>query len=214
MRLLDMESWPRREHFKFYTTFDQPHFGLCANVDLTHFYPAVKERGVSLSVALVHALARAANAIPEFRYRIRGRDVVEHEIVHPSATVPVGEDLFSFCTFDYAEDFSEFAARAEEKIAYVKENPTLEDEPGQDDLLYLSAIPWVSFTSVKHAIHFDPVDSVPRFSWGKFFAEGESLKMPLDVQVHHGLVDGLHVGRFYAGVQYLMDHPDFLGVEA
>jgi chloramphenicol O-acetyltransferase type A len=214
MRYIDMETWPRRKHFEVFSALDDPFTGLCADVDLTRLYSAVKQSGHTMTVAIVYVLARAANAIPEFRYRIRGAHVVEHEIVHPSPTVLVSEDLFSFCSLDYTEDFSEFAARAEEKIAYVKENPTLEDEPGQDDLLYLSAIPWVSFTSVKHAMHLDPVDSVPRIAWGKFFEEGESMKMPLDVQVHHGLVDGLHMGRFYAEVQDLMDHPDFLGVEA
>jgi chloramphenicol O-acetyltransferase type A len=209
MRYIDMQTWPRRKHFEVFSALDDPFTGLCADVDLTKLYPAVKQGDHRITVAIVYILARAANAIPEFRYRIRGADVVEHEIVHPSSTVMAGEDLFTFCTFEYAHDFSEFAAMAEEKIAYVKVNPTLEDEPGQDDLLYLSAIPWVSFTSVKHAIHYDPVDSVPRFSWGKFFEEGESLKMPLDVHVHHGLVDGIHMGRFYTEVQDLMDHPDF-----
>ena len=185
MRQIDIQTWPRREHFKVFNTFDYPHFSLCANVDLTAFYPYVKQRGISFTVAVVYVLARAANAIPEFRYRIRSGKVVEHEIVHPSGTILTDDDLFSFCTFDYIENFSEFAANAAERIAHVKENLTLEDGPGQDDLLFMSAIPWVSFTSFMHPLHLHPVDSVPRFAWGKFFEEGDSLKMPLSVQGHH-----------------------------
>jgi chloramphenicol O-acetyltransferase type A len=127
--------------------------------------------------------------------------------VHPSATILTDEDLFSFCTFDYIENFSEFAARAAERIAYVKEDPTLKDEPGRDDLLYMTAIPWVSFTSFMHPMHLQPADSVPRFAWGKFFEDGEFLKMPLGVQVHHALMDGVHVGRFYVEVQDHLRHP-------
>jgi len=108
---------------------------------------------------------------------------------------------------DYAEDFSSFAARAAEQIAYVKEHPTLEDEPGRDDLLYMTAIPWVSFTSLMHPLDLDPVDSVPRLAWGKFFEDGECLKMPLSVQAHHALMDGIHMGRFYTKVQDYLDHP-------
>ncbi|MFA9402262.1 MAG: CatA-like O-acetyltransferase, partial [Anaerolineales bacterium] len=201
MRQIDIKTWPRREHFKVFSSYDYPHFSLCANVDLTAFYPFVKQRGISFTVATVYVLARAANAIPEFRYRIRAGEVVEHEIVHPSGTILSDDDLFSFCTFDYIENFSEFAAKAEERIAHVKENLTLEDGPGQDDLLYMSAIPWVSFTSFMHPLHLHPVDSVPRFAWGKFFNEGESLKMPLSVQGHHALMDGFHVGRYYSEVQ-------------
>jgi chloramphenicol O-acetyltransferase type A len=214
MRVIDMQTWSRREHFHKFHAFDQPHFGLCAPVDLTAFYPAFKQRGVSFTVAIVYVLARAANAIPEFRYRIRGETVVEHEVVHPSTTILAGEDLFSFCTIDYVEDFSEFAASAAEKIAHVKEHPTLEDGPGQDDLLFMTAIPWVSFTSFLHPLHLHPVDSVPRFAWGKFFQEGPSLKMPLGVQAHHALMDGIHLGRFYAHVQDDLDRPGLVLGEA
>jgi chloramphenicol O-acetyltransferase type A len=207
MRHINLESWPRREHFKVFGAFDHPHFGMCANVDLTAFYPFVKRHGISFTVAIVYVLARAANAIPEFRYRIRAGKVVEHEIVHPSGTILTDEDLFTFCTFDYIENFSEFAARAAEQIAYVKEHLTLEDEPGQDDLLFMTAIPWVSFTSFMHPLHLDPADSVPRFAWGKFFEEGKFLKMPLSVQGHHALMDGVHMGRFYAEVEDYLHHP-------
>jgi chloramphenicol O-acetyltransferase type A len=94
------------------------------------------------------------------------------------------------------------------QIATVQENPTLEDEPGRDDWLFMTAIPWVSFTSFMHPLDLHPADSVPRFAWGKYFQEGRSVKMPLSVQGHHAFMDGLHVGRFYEQVQRYFDRPD------
>lgn len=208
MRYIDMETWPRREHFQMFSTFNHPHWGLCANVDLTVFYPPIKRRGLSFTVAWVYVLARAANAIPEFRQRIRGAQVVEHDVVHPAITVLTDEDLFGFCTFEYVEDFAEFAPPAAEQMAYVREHPTLKDEPGRDDLLFMTAIPWVSFTNFMHPMQLHPADSVPRFAWGRFFEDGERLKMPLDVQGHHALMDGFHVGRFYQQVQDHLSHPE------
>lgn len=208
MRYIDMQTWSRGEHFELYSAFDHPHFGMCADVDLTAFLPVVKRLGHSMTIAITHVLTRAANAIPQFRHRIRGAQVVEHEVVHPSITILTGDDLFSFCTFDYSEDYPEFVAAAAERIARVEAHPSLEDEPGRDDLLFMTAIPWVSFTSFMHPMHLQPPDSVPRFAWGKFFEDGESLKMPLAVQAHHALMDGLHVGRFYARVQDDLLHPE------
>jgi chloramphenicol O-acetyltransferase type A len=161
----------------------------------------------------MYTLARAANAIPEFRYRIRTDEVVEHEIVHPATTILRNDDLFTFCTVPYTEDYASFEKKAVEQIAYVKENPTLEDEPGQDDLLFMTSMPWVSFTSCIHPIHLHPADSVPRIAWGKFFGEGEDLKMPLGVQAHHALMDGIHVGRYYTKVQDFLNHPDIFLAE-
>lgn len=211
MQTIDLATWPRRKHFEIFNAFDYPHFGLCANVDVKVLHTLVKERHVSFTVAVVYVFARAANAIPEFRYRIRYQgneaQVVEHAVIHPSATVMADNGLFSFCGFVYREAFSEFAALADERIALIRANPILEDEPGQDDLLFMTSIPWVSFTGLQHPIHMHPTDSVPRIAWGKFFPENDRLKMPLAVQAHHALMDGFHVGQYFMLVQELLDQP-------
>jgi chloramphenicol O-acetyltransferase type A len=210
MRTIDMQTWPRRQYYEIYRRFDHPHFSLCANVDLGAFYPRVKHGGFSVSAAIVYLITRAANEIEEFRYRMRGEDVVEHAVVHPSMTVLTADDLFSYCTIPYSADFSTFVPRATQQMAYVREHPQLSDEPGRDDFLFMTAIPWVSFTSFTHPTNLDPGDSVPRFAWGKFFEEGGVLKMPLAVQVHHALMDGVHVGRFYTLVQNFLSEPEFI----
>ncbi len=210
MRSINMQTWPRRKHFEVYNAFDYPHFSLCANVDITAFQPLVKQRKLSFSTAIVYVLAGVANAIPEFRHRIRAGQVVEHELVHPSPTILTDGGLFSFCTIPYAQDWPTFAAQAAEAIARAKESPYLEDEPGQDNLLFMTGIPWVSFTSMTHPIHMHPVDSVPRIAWAKFFAEGNSLKLPLSVQVHHALMDGIHVGQYFMQVQERLDQAEYL----
>ena len=207
MRQIDLETWPRRELFRLFSTWDYPHFNMCANVDLTAFHPFLKEHSISFTVAIIYTITRAANAIPEFRYRLQAGRVVEHEIVHPSTTILTNDDLFGFCQLPYTEDFSAFAARAAKKIAFARKHLTVKDNAGQDNLLYMTAIPWVSFTSFMHPIDLSPVDSVPRFAWGKFFEEGKSMKMPLSVQAHHALMDGIHMGRFYAIVQDYLHHP-------
>lgn len=58
-----------------------------------------------------------------------------------------------------------------------------------------------------HPIDLYPVDSVPRFAWGKRFEDGTFLKMPLSVQGHHALMDGIHMGKFYAIMQDYLYHP-------
>ena len=159
---------------------------------------------------LTYVFARSANEITNFRYRIRGDQVVEHDVVHPSITLLVEGNLFSFCAIPYRQDFSEFSAEAGKLIEQARKKLILEDVPGQDDLLYLSSIPWVAFTGVSHPIRMHPVDSIPRITWGKFTPEGLRTMMPLSVQVHHGLMDGYHVGQYFELVQYYLSNPDVL----
>jgi chloramphenicol O-acetyltransferase type A len=211
MRIIDLETWPRRGHFEIFSTWDYPHFNMCANVDLTAVYPVIKQRGISFNLAIIYFLARTANAIPEFRYRIRAGKPIEHEVVHPSSTILGKDDIFSFCALTYFEDFLKFAEKATEKITRVQQRPRLsEEDQGRDDWLFMTAIPWVSFTSFMHPLKLYPADSVPRFAWGKFFQDGDSMKMPLSVQGHHAVMDGLHVGKFYDVIQRYLDHPELV----
>mgnify|MGYP001811865945 FL=1 len=212
MREIDVETWPRREHFETFHSFHNPHFTMCADVDVTALMSASRQGGVSVTAAIVYVVARSANDIPEFRQRIRDHTVVEHARVHPSTTILVDDDIFSFCSLDYTDDFAAFASHVEERILHVKEHPTLAELPGRDDLLYMTAIPWVSFTSFSHPIMELPPDSIPRFAWGKFREIGNGLQMPLSVQGHHALIDGLHMARFYDRVNtYLQDPETALG---
>lgn len=210
MRTIDLSTWPRRKHFEVFNAFDYPHINVCANVEITALPAFVKQRSLSLNITLIYLFARVANAIPEFRQRIREGQVVEHDVVHPSSTIMTDGDLFSFCTIPYVADYAVFARQAAAIIEQTKQQPRIEDEPGKDDLLFMSSLPWVSFTALQHPIHMHPVDSVPRITWGKFFAEGAALKMPLSVQVHHALLDGIHVGQYYVQVQEYLDQPERL----
>jgi len=207
MRSIDMQTWSRRQHFNLYNSFNHPHFNMCANVDLTQFLPYLKQNGISFNPAIVYLVSRTANEVPEFRYRIHGDVVIEHEIVHPSTTVLVSEELFSFCSLTHVDNFHTFLAEYSERVAYVKTHPTLEDASADDDMLFMTAIPWVSFTSFMHPINMHPCDSIPRFAWGKYFMEGERVRMPLSVQGHHAVMDGIHMARFYEKIQSYLDEP-------
>jgi chloramphenicol O-acetyltransferase type A len=160
---------------------------------------------------MVHVIARTSNSIAEFRQRIRDGQVVEHEIVHPGFTILVEKDVFSFCITQYNPNFLAFAADAKTQIDEVRKNPWVRFPRG-DNLLYTTAIPWVSFTSFKHPMHYHPGDSIPRFAWGKITDEGNTKQMPLNAQAHHALMDGVHMGKFYKEVQRFLNEPEtYLG---
>ena len=202
MKKVVFENPHRKKHFAFFNGMNHPHFNLTANVDVTQFLKRIKNEGLPINQSLVYLLAKTANQIKEFRWRIRDDEVVEHDRVHPSFTVPTDEsDVFSFCTVPFQPTLKDFILSAQEVQEQMRENPSLEDEPGRDDYLFMSAIPWVSFTSLQHAMSYHPHDSVPRISWGKFFSQNAQMLMPLSVQAHHALVDGRHMGMFYEIIQ-------------
>jgi chloramphenicol O-acetyltransferase type A len=208
VKKIPLEDWPRKDHYQFFRKFEYPYFSLCADMDIHAFLPRIKEQGISFTGAMMYLIARVANSIPEFRQRVREGDPVEYPVVHPSATILSKNDLFTFCTVSYVEDFREFIRRAEEEITRVKEEPDLKEKIQDDSMLYMSSIPWVAFTSFMHPLKLMPGDSVPRFAWGKYQSTDGKVKMPLSVQGHHALMDGLHAGIFYQRFQELLDRPE------
>lgn len=213
MHPIDMATWPRRPLFEFFNELDYPHFSLCAPLDVSHFYPAIKAHALPFTLAVVYVLARTANTMPCFRQRIHGHAVVEYEVIDPSMTLLGEDELFAFCTMPYRADFKQFAEQAQAAMARSRQTPSLSDE-GRDDLFFMSSIPWVAFSNITHPIHMRPVDSVPRLTWGKVSQTEGKLHMPLAIQVHHALMDGLHVGRFFGQVQTALDAPAaMLGID-
>lgn len=198
MKVIEFKNPHRKKHFEFFKRMDQPHFSLCAPVDITTFIDVLKINQIPFTPSIVYCIGKTANQIAEFRQRIRGEQVVEHELVHPSFTVLTEvSDVFSFCTVNFQNDFPAFLQHALSVIEEMKQKPSFEDEEGRDDYLFLSSIPWVSFTQMNHAMHYSPSDSVPRIVWGKYYEENGKIKMPLSVQAHHALVDGRHMGQYF-----------------
>lgn len=207
-KYINLSNPHRKKHFDFFKNMDQPHFNICANVNITHFLEFLDAKNYPFTPTMVYFIAKAANEIPTFRWRIRGTQILEHSAVHPSFTVNTEEaDVFSFCTVDFFQDFSTFLTNTLKVMEDMLKNPSMEDEPGRDDYLFLSAIPWVSFTSFSHAMHYSPTDSVPRITWGKYFEQNNQILMPLSVQAHHAVVDGRHTGQYFQLFQSYMDDP-------
>lgn len=188
----------RQAHFEFFSKMNHPHFNITANVDLTDFIPFLKKEKLPFTPSIVYLISQTANQIAEFRWRITDGKVIEHPVVHPSFSVYTEvADVFSFCEVEFDSNYETFTKRALLRMEEMKSNPSFSDKDGRDDYLFLSAIPWVSFTGFQHAMNYHPTDSVPRIVWGKYFEEHGRIKMPLSVQVHHALVDGRHVGHFF-----------------
>lgn len=208
MRDIVFQNEHRRKHFEFFRSMNHPHFSICGHLDVGPWVRETRSREIRLTSGLVYLLSRAANAVPELRQRIRADRVVEHDVVHPSFAVTTETtDVFSFCEVKFGTDFTPFIQRADREIAKMRSEPVFEDAEGRDDYLFMSVIPWIHFTSVTHPMHYHPHDSVPRITWGQLRRSGGELLMPLSVQAHHALMDGVHMGRFFQLVEELAQDP-------
>jgi chloramphenicol O-acetyltransferase type A len=206
IRSLDLDAWPRREHFRFFLEYDQPFFNVCVDVDVSALLRRCRAPGgPSFFLASLWLSLRAANEVEEFHYRIRGKEVVVHDVVHGGSTVLRDDGTFCFAYFDFAPDFETFARAAGKVLVSARTEGSLDPRDDRDDLIHYSVIPWISFTSFSHARRRNPDDSTPKIVFGRYRGDSGAERMPVSVEVHHALMDGLHVGRFFERFQHHVD---------
>jgi len=112
----------------------------------------------------------------------------------------------------------------------------LDGHPDTDAVIHGSTLPWIRFTGLVHARRLGIDDSVPKLVLGKVAPAGSAghgasaeagvgadggaasigprhhdpaieQVMPVAIEAHHALVDGLHVGRFLTHLEDALARP-------
>ena len=206
---LDLETWPRREVFEFYRNFDNPFFNVCMRLDVTNLlHELQRHTGVSVALTYHYFALKAANEIEQFRYRLRDGNVVVHDVINGGTTLMLPNETFTLVYFDYAKTFAEFIGPAQRALEETKQSGGFNPRHDDDARIHCTTLPWIAFTSFSHARRWGRQDSVPKISFGKFENNNGRTLLPFSVEVHHSLMDGLHVGRYIECIEDLLAHPE------
>lgn len=205
--ILDLENWNRKEHFLFFKQMEEPFFGITTTIDCTKGYETAKQLETSFFVYYLHKTIVAINTIEPFRYRIIDDKIYIFKTINVSATIMRDDSSFGFSLIEYSPDFDVFAKNTLKEIERIKNTPGLfTREFPNENVIHFSAIPWINFTSLSHARSYTFPDSCPKISFGKMMiAENGKRTMSMSIHVHHGLMDGYHVGLFVDCFQELMN---------
>lgn len=166
---LDLATWPRPEHVAFFSSFEEPFFGLVAEVAVTTARAEARHLGGPFfRYYLCQALA-AANAVAAFCDRIEPGQVSRYDQGHASATIGRPDHPFGFSFLEYQPSLTEFLATADPEIAGGQQagGLCLSERTGRPDVLPCSSLPWVRLTGLTHARSFGHPDSAPKLSFGQ-----------------------------------------------
>ena len=206
MQIIDFNHWSRKEHFEFFSKMEYPQFNISMQLDVGNLLAFVKRNQISFYYAMVFCVTHCANVVENFRYRIRDDKVVLHEELHPSFTDMMQDsDLYKMVMVEMEDNILAFSEKAKEKSNRQKTFMVYENEEERDDLLYITCVPWISFTQITHPIGLKKGMSVPKISWGKYVKEGDKILLPFSVQANHALMDGVHVGSYIEKLQKYID---------
>lgn len=204
MRKIDLNTWPRRDIFDFFSKISDPFYSVTFNVDVTEAYAYAKRSGVSFYYAMVYLATRAINSVEAFRCAIVDGELVLLDERSPSFTdLKKGSESFHIVTMPCEGDIAEFCQEAKRRSAGQTTFLSVDKEGA--GLIYFSCLPWVELTALTNERDFDPDDAIPRISWGKFHERDGRKILGMSLELNHRFTDGVHIGKFADSLENLIN---------
>lgn len=204
MKVLDIDTWNRKQHYKHFRSLLDPYFAVTMPFDVTKAYKFSKDNHISFFAKYLHDCLRAINDITSLKLRILEEDVVEFDVIHASPTLMRDDNTFGFSFIDFHDDLSIFIKNIESEKQRIKNSTELFPPKNGLDCVHCSAMPWLNFTGHKEPISTS-VDSVPKFAFSKTdTTKNTNLIMNVSISVNHALVDGYDMGLFSEKFQHYL----------
>ena len=204
MELVDLETWPRREIFEFFSPISNPFYSVTFRLDVTGLHRYTKERGLSFYHSLIWLSTRALRRVDAFSYAVSEGRVVKLTGRRPSFThLKPGSEQFQIVTMPCEGSLADFCAAAK---ARCEGQDFFLDAAGEGiDMIFFSCLPWVDVTALTNERNLDVDDAIPRIAWGKFVEENGRKTLGFSLEVNHRFIDGLHIGLFAKELEKLME---------
>ena len=176
---------------------EEPFYGLTVTIDCTLAYKTAKKLKIPFFTFYLHKTLTAINSIENFKYRIIDKEPYIWDRIDVSSTIMREDKTFGFSLIEFDSDLNQFHQNVLQETERIQNTTGLLTREFPDsNLIHFSAIPWINFTSMSHARGFSYPDSCPKISFGKLTEVNGKKSMPMSIHVHHGLIDGYHVGLF------------------
>lgn len=206
---IDMTTYPRRDLYAHFLTFEIPVATRSIQLDVTSLMSYIKRHDYRFSLVLGFILTRATNHVPEMRHRIQDGVLVSFDKIIPSFTILSRDKLVYFSkgvfTDSFGHDYAENSAINDRAAKGLDENVGSENQ-GQ---IFITNNPWNSFTALQFP-YASKYASIPVFGIGKMYKDGDKIKAPLAIQNHHALTDGYHIGHFLHILERHLEDPNLI----
>jgi chloramphenicol O-acetyltransferase type A len=146
---VDLSRWARKEHFEVFQSFAQCTINQTVLVDITALLKHIKEVGWKFYPTIIFLLSKIVNRHSEFRMNMKDNELVIWKDIHPSYTIFHNEtETFSSLWSHYDGNIHHFQNVYSEDVARYGNNLSYwPKEESRENVFFVSAIPWVSFTS-------------------------------------------------------------------
>ena len=202
-----VEHYYRQEQFDFYRQYQCPFYDVTFDLEFAALKAFARRADASLYLTLCYVFTHAMARTEDFLYRHVDGQIVLYDRLNVGMTVPAPGGAFSFAMVPFDEDWPRFYRRAEAIVERSGQAVSMVSEPWPNSIFF-TALPGVPFTAFRHAPGNDPLGGEPKVAFGKFRQDGESMWIPVGIQVNHAFIDGRALGELYEGAQELFQRPE------
>ncbi len=210
---IDMDTYPRKDHFEHYMTVSNCTYSMTVDIDITNLHQTAAERGYKITPALTYATAHAVNSCDAMRCALDA-DGNLGVWSHLEVSYPIfhnDDTTFTYLTTPMEAEFAVYYENVRRDIALLGDKRGVNATPPPENSFSVSAIPWARFTGFNLNILTDGKYLTPIITWGQFHPEYGRILLPISVQVHHAATDGWHVSEFLNILQkFAEDAPSWM----
>ena len=205
---IDMENWPRREHYEYYTQKLKIQYNMTAEVRVENLLAYCRRTGKRFYPVLIYLVSKTVNGIDNLKMFLDEEgQLCQWEEVHPNYTIFHEDDkTFSDCWSRYHSDLETFYEGIAADMARYADVKGIKVRGGQPaNFFCVSCAPWTAFTAFNTTVIGGGLQYFPIITAGKYHEEEGNVLLPVNLNVIHAVCDGYHAGLFFERLQREID---------
>ncbi|MGN7940475.1 type A chloramphenicol O-acetyltransferase [Metabacillus niabensis] len=202
---IDLDTWKRKEIFQHFLN-QQTTFSITTELDITVLYQNIKQNGYRFYPAFIFLVTSVVNTNTAFRTSYNSEGELGYwDRLNPVYTIFDDQSkefsgIWTQAEKDFKQFYHDYLSDVETYNGLGKLFPKT---PIPENTVSVSMIPWTSFTGFNLNIQHNGNHLLPIITAGKFIKKGDSIYLPVSLQVHHSVCDGYHAGLFMNTLQEL-----------
>jgi chloramphenicol O-acetyltransferase type A len=148
--IIDLEKWPRKTHFGFYTQEGKSAYNLTANIDVTKLMAFLKKENYKFYPTFIYIVSKAINKIENLKIRVDDSGKLGYwDYISPTYTIFHDDDKTFSCIYtEYNADFRLFYKEVILDLNEYKNKKGFCPKPSPKNCFHTSCIPWLTYTGL------------------------------------------------------------------
>lgn len=193
--IINMDTFPRREHYLHYAGCDNCTYSISAKVDVRGLVNYCIATGRRFYPMMISAVTQSVNSITEFKMSKVDDKLGYYDYVSPAYVIFHEDDkTFSCCNSEFNGDNNELYSNLIYDMKKYKDVKAFIVKKKLANTFAVSCLPLIEFDSINLNMPYVEGYYSPIITWGKYNMD---KIMTLAVQIDHAVADGYHVSMFF-----------------